>query len=181
MSQFTSMDQSKNLSHCGSTLLPESMHNSEALSARHKSPGSMRPNISLPKHEPEYYDSLSLNTSMTFSGLPTDIHHCIVDFLNTIDSACLGLTNHPFYAVHKKRHRPISLSARQGRRSADPCHKCPAACELRLHLDGWMPRDMEYCSISEKYGRPAATFSQSYCSKRCPKNSSLCGRHHLRT
>lgn len=125
--------------------------------------------------------NLSLSTSLTFSGLPTDIHLCILDFLSKVESTCLGLTNHHFYAMHRRRHGSVSLSARQRRQSADPCRICREACELRLHLERWMPRDMEYCTISEKYGRPASTFSQSYCSKRCPTNSSLCGRHHPRS
>lgn len=175
------MDQSKKREgHCGSSVLFESMHNSGTLSVQHNHPISMLPNLLVSKDRPENNADPPLSTSLTFSGLPTDIHLCILDFLHKVDSTCLGLTNHHFYAIHRKRHGSVSLSARQGRRLADPCHICREACELRLHLERWMPRGMEYCAISEKYGRPASTFSQSYCSKRCPKNSSLCGRHHPR-
>lgn len=45
--------------------------------------------------------------------LPPEIHFAIFDFLDPIDSTCLGLTNKHLYAIHKRMHGTIPLSARR--------------------------------------------------------------------
>ncbi|KAF6822902.1 F-box domain-containing protein [Colletotrichum plurivorum] len=41
------------------------------------------------------------------------MHLSVLDLLDRIDSTCLGLTNHYFYAIHHRRHGTVPLSARR--------------------------------------------------------------------
>ncbi len=50
---------------------------------------------------------------MTLLDLPSELHFAIFDFLDPIDSTCLGLTNKHFYDIHRRMHGTISLSARR--------------------------------------------------------------------
>jgi hypothetical protein len=45
--------------------------------------------------------------------LPGELHYAIFDFLDPIDSTCLGLTNKHFYAIHRRMHGTVPLSARR--------------------------------------------------------------------
>jgi len=45
--------------------------------------------------------------------LPAELHFSIMDFLDPIDSACLGLTNKHFYAIHRRMHGTVALTARR--------------------------------------------------------------------
>ncbi|OAA66586.1 f-box domain containing protein [Niveomyces insectorum RCEF 264] len=45
--------------------------------------------------------------------LPPELHYAIFDFLEPIDSTCLGLTNKHFYAIHQRLHGVVPLSARR--------------------------------------------------------------------
>jgi hypothetical protein len=47
--------------------------------------------------------SISSIEPVTLTTLPYDIKHLIMESLDTIDSACLGLTNKSFWAIHKKK------------------------------------------------------------------------------
>ncbi|OTB07073.1 hypothetical protein M426DRAFT_93883 [Hypoxylon sp. CI-4A] len=51
--------------------------------------------------------------ALTLSDLPSELHYAIFDFLDPIDSTCLGLTNKHFYDIHKRMHGKIALSARR--------------------------------------------------------------------
>ncbi|KAL5624771.1 hypothetical protein BROUX41_004831 [Berkeleyomyces rouxiae] len=58
------------------------------------------------------------------------------------------------------------------------CRKCGTSrCELHSHLKQWMGSDMEYCSVSCRFGRPAPPGARDVCYRRSPKNPSRCGRH----
>ncbi|KAL2886678.1 hypothetical protein HOO65_060508 [Ceratocystis lukuohia] len=58
------------------------------------------------------------------------------------------------------------------------CRKCGTSrCELHSHLKQWMGSEMEYCSVSCRFGRPAPPGAHEVCYRRSPKNPSRCGRH----
>lgn len=50
---------------------------------------------------------------MAITDLPGEIHFAVFDFLDPIDSTCLGLTNKHFYAIHRRMHGIIPLSSRR--------------------------------------------------------------------
>ena len=50
---------------------------------------------------------------LSLMELPTELHLAIFDFLDLIDSTCLGLTNRHFYSIHRRRHGIIALSTRR--------------------------------------------------------------------
>ncbi|WYZ39941.1 hypothetical protein EsH8_IV_000282 [Colletotrichum jinshuiense] len=61
------------------------------------------------------------------------------------------------------------------------CEMCGfSRCELQRHLSGWVPPGHEYCSVSRKFGPPAAGGMESHCHRRSPKHHGLCGRHHCK-
>jgi hypothetical protein len=45
--------------------------------------------------------------------LPPELHFAFFDFLDPIDSTCLGLTNKHFYAIHRRLHGTVSLTVRR--------------------------------------------------------------------
>ncbi|KAK6950819.1 hypothetical protein Daesc_007344 [Daldinia eschscholtzii] len=51
--------------------------------------------------------------ALTLEDLPPELHYAIFDFLDPIDSTCLGLTSKHFYSIHKRMHGKVSLSARR--------------------------------------------------------------------
>ncbi|KAI1081126.1 hypothetical protein F5B20DRAFT_72664 [Whalleya microplaca] len=51
--------------------------------------------------------------AITLPDLPPELHYAIFDFLDPIDSTCLGLTSKHFYAIHRRMHPKVSLSARR--------------------------------------------------------------------
>ncbi|KAH8900493.1 hypothetical protein GQ53DRAFT_599629, partial [Thozetella sp. PMI_491] len=54
-----------------------------------------------------------LSTRMTLLDLPGEIHCAIFDFLDPIDSTCLGLTNRHFYDIHRRMHGTVPLTAQR--------------------------------------------------------------------
>lgn len=61
------------------------------------------------------------------------------------------------------------------------CEMCGfSRCELQRHLSGWVPPGREYCSVSRKFGPPAAGGMESHCHRRSPRHHGLCGRHHCK-
>ncbi|KAI1098609.1 hypothetical protein F4804DRAFT_338039 [Jackrogersella minutella] len=51
--------------------------------------------------------------ALTLEDLPSELHYAVFDFLDPIDSTCLGLTSTHFYAIHKRMHGKVSLAARR--------------------------------------------------------------------
>ncbi|KAI1380930.1 hypothetical protein F4677DRAFT_441260 [Hypoxylon crocopeplum] len=51
--------------------------------------------------------------ALTLEDLPPELHYAIFDFLDPIDSTCLGLTSTHFYSIHKRMHGKVALSARR--------------------------------------------------------------------
>ncbi|KAI1402941.1 hypothetical protein F4819DRAFT_452756 [Hypoxylon fuscum] len=51
--------------------------------------------------------------ALTLEDMPPELHYAVFDFLDPIDSTCLGLTNKHFYSIHKRMHGKIPLSTRR--------------------------------------------------------------------
>ena len=51
--------------------------------------------------------------NLTLRELPGEIHYAIFDWLDPIDSTCLGLTNRHFYDIHRRMHGSVPLSVRR--------------------------------------------------------------------
>lgn len=51
--------------------------------------------------------------ALSLMDIPAELHYTIFDFLDPIDSTCLGLTNKHFYAIHRRLHGTVPLSARR--------------------------------------------------------------------
>ena len=64
---------------------------------------------------------------ISITDLPSEVHYLIFGFLDAIDSTCLGLTNRHFYAIHRKLHGTVPLTARR---------KGPNELEWAWHLSG---------------------------------------------
>ncbi|KAH8670814.1 hypothetical protein BX600DRAFT_230253 [Xylariales sp. PMI_506] len=85
--------------------------------------------------------------------LPAELHFAIFDFLDPIDSTCLGLTSKHFYAIHWRMHGTVPLSVRRegpndmewAWRSAGPL------------LDGGIPKESAITKILPR--------GQVYCRK----------------
>ncbi|KAK3935895.1 hypothetical protein QBC46DRAFT_40869 [Diplogelasinospora grovesii] len=54
-----------------------------------------------------------LSPNKTLLELAAELHYAIFDFLDPIDSTCLGLTNKHFYAIHRRMHGSVPLSVRR--------------------------------------------------------------------
>lgn len=74
--------------------------------------GPPRRSYSVMDYEPApHHHQLSENLGLV--DLPPELHYAIFDFLDPIDSTCLGLTNKHFYDIHRRMHGTIALSARR--------------------------------------------------------------------
>ncbi|KAK3383964.1 hypothetical protein B0T24DRAFT_70718 [Lasiosphaeria ovina] len=81
--------------------------------ARRRPPlGPPRRSYSVTDHEPiPHHHRPSANVTLLL--LPAELHYAIFDFLDPIDSTCLGLTNSHFYTIHRRLHGIVPLSARR--------------------------------------------------------------------
>ncbi|KAK3503512.1 hypothetical protein B0T13DRAFT_132990 [Neurospora crassa] len=185
-----------------------------------------RPALGPPRRSYSVTDRLPLpvpSAGKVLLDLPPELHMAIFDFLDPIDSTCLGLTNKHFYAIHRRMHGTVPLRTRREgpnelewawhlagtvRRSAPSspveekseeeskkslslsqlrirgqayCRKCGVTrCQLHKHIQEWMGDNMEYCSITEKFGPIAPEGAKSYCYMSKPGDKTRCGRHFVR-
>lgn len=74
--------------------------------------GPPRRSYSVMDYEPvPHHHRLSENLGLC--DLPAELHYAIFDFLDPIDSTCLGLTNKHFYDIHRRMHGTVPLSVRR--------------------------------------------------------------------
>ncbi|KAK1480041.1 F-box domain-containing protein [Colletotrichum cuscutae] len=58
------------------------------------------------------------------------------------------------------------------------CRKCGISrCELHRHLKEWMGPNLEYCTVTQKYGPLPSGEAADTCYIKSPKNPHRCGRH----
>lgn len=170
-----------------------------------------RRSYSVMDYEPPPPGQPKPSNRFTLLDLPSELHYAVFDFLDPIDSVCLGLTNSNLYDIHRRMHGTVPLSTRYSGpndmewawRGAGPlvhpsqyaaakenameqmrvkgqvyCRKCGISrCELHRHLREWMGQGMEYCSVKDRFGKPAGENAKPYCYMSSPKHPNRCGRH----
>jgi hypothetical protein len=75
-----------------------------------------------------------LSSKSNIVDLPGEVHYAIFDFLDPIDSTCLGLTNKHFYAIHRRMHGSVPLGTRRSG---------PNELEWAWHVAGAPPKSKD--------------------------------------
>ncbi|KAH6617282.1 hypothetical protein F5144DRAFT_498260 [Chaetomium tenue] len=78
---------------------------------------------------------------LALTDLPPELHFAIFDFLDPIDSTCFGLTNKHFYAIHRRLHGAVSLTARRNG---------PNELEWAWHLAGNVVSPSSFVAVGSK-------------------------------
>lgn len=80
--------------------------------------------------------------------------------------------------IHPRDPSAVSAMEQMRVKGQVYCRKCGISrCELHRHLKEWMGENNEYCSIKERFGKPAGEGAKTYCHMKSPKNPHRCGRH----
>lgn len=87
------------------------------------------------------------STAFKLQELPAELHYAIFDFLDPIDSTCLGLVNKHFYAIHRRMNGSVPLSSRR---------EGPNELEWAWHLAGSIVRAPPAARLNGIKGEPAA-------------------------
>lgn len=74
--------------------------------------GSPRRSYSVTDREPIPHHHRP-SSRLSLQDLPSELHYAIFDFLDPIDSTCLGLTSKHFYAIHRRMRGTVPLSTRR--------------------------------------------------------------------
>lgn len=72
-----------------------------------------RRSYSVMDYEPMPHHHRPSARGMTLLNLPKELHYAIFDFLDPIDSTCFGLAAPQLYAIHRRLHGTVPLSARR--------------------------------------------------------------------
>lgn len=78
---------------------------------------------------------------LALTDLPPELHFVLFDFLDPIDSTCLGLTNKHFYAIHRRLHGAVALTARRNG---------PNELEWAWHLAGNVVSPSSFVAVGSK-------------------------------
>lgn len=112
----------------------------------------------------------------SLQGLPVELQVEIFGYLDQIDSVCLGLSNAGSYNVYRALHgikmplntrRPVPVHLERvceagGKKK--PCDHCGNfRCQLYEHIKSWMPKGLEYCQFSQKFGSCAEEGAKDSC------------------
>lgn len=89
------------------------LENSKPFQPRRPKLGAPRRSYSVMDYEPVPPEQRPAYGPLTLTTLPSEIHYAIFDFLDPIDSTCLGLTNSHFYSIHRRMHGSVPLSVRR--------------------------------------------------------------------
>ncbi|KAM7199361.1 hypothetical protein V8F20_005756 [Naviculisporaceae sp. PSN 640] len=82
-------------------------------------PAPVRPSLGSPRRSYSVTDREPIphhhrpSSTVSLEDLPAELHFAIFDFLDPIDSTCLGLTSKHFYAIHRRMRGTVSLSTRR--------------------------------------------------------------------
>ena len=71
-----------------------------------------RRSYSVTDHEPAPLGQPRPSARLGLLDLPSELHYTLFDFLDPIDSVCLGLTHSRLYAIHSRRNGTIPLCSR---------------------------------------------------------------------
>lgn len=92
--------------------VPGPVANLQQLPRRPKLPPPRR-SYSVTDHEPILPPGIPRpSTRLTLLDLPSELHYALLDFLDPIDSVCLGLAHPRLYPIHRRKHGRVPLSAR---------------------------------------------------------------------
>lgn len=130
-------------------------------------------------------------TGPRLCALPTELHFEIFSYLDNIDATCFGVTCKNTYGVYKATHPVVPLNQRRlgpnnlesawKRLGERGCSHCGIyRCELHTHLANWIPKDLEYCAMKNKYGEKAAPGKRANCYRGIPSKPHACGRHPVK-
>ncbi|KAJ4388473.1 hypothetical protein N0V85_007519 [Neurospora sp. IMI 360204] len=103
-----------------------------------------RPALGPPRRSYSVTDRLPLpvpSVGKLLLDLPPELHMAIFDFLDPIDSTCLGLTNKHFYAIHRRMHGTVPLRTRR---------EGPNELEWAWHLAGTVRKSAPSSPVEEK-------------------------------
>ncbi|KAH9900239.1 hypothetical protein F4778DRAFT_166631 [Xylariomycetidae sp. FL2044] len=146
-----------------SPLTPQSTQASPSVASgetsQNAAPAAKRPSMPAPQRSYSVMDFEPIpfthrpGATLTLPDLPPELHYAIFDFLDPIDSTCLGLTSRHFYGIQRAmRHaRPIPLAARREGpndmewvwRNAGPF--LPSGVSKQNSLAMLSPRGQVYC------------------------------------
>ncbi|KAK1750829.1 hypothetical protein QBC47DRAFT_87630 [Echria macrotheca] len=96
------------------------------------------------------------STGLTLLDLPAELHFAILDFLDPIDSTCLGLTNKHFYSIHRRMRGKVPLSTRR---------EGPNELEWAWHLAGNVVRPPSTEDKDKNALAKLRVRGQGYCRK----------------
>lgn len=122
----------------------ESSSSSQTKSTEEKVVVLRRPALGPPRRSYSVTDRLPLpvpSTGKLLLDLPSELHMAIFDFLDPIDSTCLGLTNKHFYAIHRRMHGTVPLRTRR---------EGPNELEWAWHLAGTVRKSAPSSPVEEK-------------------------------
>ncbi|KAK1776099.1 hypothetical protein QBC45DRAFT_333749 [Copromyces sp. CBS 386.78] len=103
-----------------------------------------RPALGPPRRSYSVTDRLPLpvpSAGKLLLDLPPELHMAVFDFLDPIDSTCLGLTNKHFYAIHRRMHGIVPLRTRR---------EGPNELEWAWHLAGTVRKSAPSTPVEEK-------------------------------
>lgn len=92
----------------------------------------------------------------TILDLPSELHYALFDFLDPIDSVCLGLTNSNLYAIHRRMHGTVPLSTR---------YSGPNDMEWAWRGAGPLVHPSQYAAAKENAMEQMRVKGQVYCRK----------------
>ncbi|KAL2068044.1 hypothetical protein VTL71DRAFT_16142 [Oculimacula yallundae] len=87
---------------------------------------------------PTHYPDTTYRTNIT--NVPNDIKLSVFDYLDPVDSACLGLSSRHLYPSHKYKHRHVGLY-----------EQADGNVPLCFRLRDWAPEDLMLDPRSGKY------------------------------
>lgn len=96
------------------------------------------------------------STGVSLLDLPSELHYAIFDFLDPIDSTCLGLTSRHFYTIHRRMRGTVALSVRR---------EGPNELEWAWHLAGAGTGSSQMDDKDKKTLSRLRVRGQGYCRK----------------
>ena len=96
------------------------------------------------------------SAGVSLLDLPAELHYVIFDFLDPIDSTCLGLTSRHFYTIHRRMRGTVALSVRR---------EGPNELEWAWHLVGTGTRSSHIDDKDKKALSRLRVRGQGYCRK----------------
>ena len=71
-----------------------------------------RRSYSVMDYEPAPPNQPAPSSNLTVLDLPPELHYAVIDQLDPLDSVCFGLAHPRLWAVHRRKHPRVALSAR---------------------------------------------------------------------